>query len=176
MSQTLRTPFASLKPYDFLARGARAHIYIINSAVVLKVPIRYNNPNTTDIADYVAGVKSIEHEKAIYKVLNKRKSKHPNLLRCILTIPEGIFLERLVTTLKFQNRNREKELVRESTVIRWTTQLVSVEAYLEELGYIHGDLRPVNILLTNEDYVKLCDFGDTIRPGERLRTATLGFS
>ena len=44
-------------------------------------------------------VESLEHEKAIYEVLNERKSKHPNLLRCILTIPEGIFLERLTVSL-----------------------------------------------------------------------------
>jgi hypothetical protein len=117
MLRTLRTPFALLKPYDFLAGGAGAHVYIINTAVVLKVPISYNNPNTTNIVDYVAGVELIEHEKAIYEVLNKRKSKHPNLLCCILAIPEGIFLERLVTTLEFRNRNREKEPASESTVI-----------------------------------------------------------
>ncbi|KAL5324992.1 hypothetical protein ACEPPN_006114 [Leptodophora sp. 'Broadleaf-Isolate-01'] len=173
MSRTLRTPFASLKPYDFLAGGAAAHVYVINSAVVLKVPIRYNNPDTTDIADYAGGVESLEHEKAIYEVLNEQRFKHRNLLRCILTIPEGIFPERLATTLEFRNRNREKEPVSESTAIRWTAQLVSAEVYLEELGYIHGDLRPANILLTKEDHV---DFDATVRPGERLRTATPGFS
>ncbi|KAH6692787.1 kinase-like domain-containing protein [Leptodontidium sp. MPI-SDFR-AT-0119] len=150
--------------------------YVINSAVVLKVPIRYNNPDTTDIADHAGGIESLDHEKAIYEVLNERKFKHPNLLRCILAIPEGIFLERLATILEFRNRNREKEPVSESTAIRWTAQLVSAEAYLEELGYIHGDLRPSNILLTKEDHVKLCDFDATVRPGERLRTATPGFS
>jgi serine/threonine protein kinase len=181
MSRTLHTPFASLKPYDFFAEGAAAHVYVINTAVVLKVPIRYSNPDPIDITDYAAGLESLEHEKAIYEVLNERKFKHPNLLRCILAIPEGIFLERLATTLEFRNRNREKEPVSESTVIRWTTQLVSAETYLEELGYVHGDLRPANILLTKddptkEDHVKLCDFGATVTPGERLRTATPGFS
>ncbi|KAH7363934.1 kinase-like domain-containing protein, partial [Rhexocercosporidium sp. MPI-PUGE-AT-0058] len=172
----IRTPFASLKPYDFLAAGAAAHVYVINSAVVLKVPIRYNNPDTIDIADYTRGIESLDHEKAIYEVLNKREFKHPNLFRYILAIPEGIFLERLVTTLEFQNRNRESKPASESTAIRWTAQLVSAEAYLEELGYIHGDLRPANILLTREDHVKLCDFDATVRPSERLRTATPGFS
>ncbi|KAF4625567.1 hypothetical protein G7Y89_g12601 [Cudoniella acicularis] len=99
-----------------------------------KTPIRYNNPDATDIASYAAGVKSIEHENVIYEILNERKSKHPNLLRYILAIPEGIFLERLATTLEFRNRGREKEPASESTVIRWTKQLVSAEAYLEELG------------------------------------------
>jgi hypothetical protein len=112
------TLFASLKPYDFLAEGAAAHVYVINRAVVLKVPIRYSNPDPIDITDYAAGHESLEHEKAIYEVLNERKFKHPNLLRCILAIPEGIFLERLATTLEFRNRNREKEPVSESTVTR----------------------------------------------------------
>ena len=140
------------------------------------MPIRYNNPDATDIADYAGGIESLDHEKAIYEVLNERESKHPNLLRCIMAIPEGIFLERLLTTLEFRNRIRESQPVSESTAIRWTAQLVSAEAYLEELGYIHGDLRPANILLTKEDHVKLCDFDATVRPGERLRTATPGFS
>jgi hypothetical protein len=83
---------------------------------VLKAPIRYNNPDTTDIEDYAAGVKSSEHEKAIYKVFNERKFKHPNLLRCILAIPEGIFLERFVIMLEFRNRNRETEPASESIV------------------------------------------------------------
>jgi len=61
-------------------------------------------------------------------------------------------------------------------MIRWVRQLVNAEAYLEDLGYIHGDLRPANILLTNEGHLKLCDFDATVRPGERLRTATPGFS
>jgi len=80
MSQTLRIPFSSLNPCDFLAEGAAAHVYIINTAVVLKVPISYNNPDTTDIADHAAGVESLEHEKAVYKVFDERKFKHPNLL------------------------------------------------------------------------------------------------
>lgn len=176
MSRTLRMPFASLRPYDFLAEGAAAQVYIINKVVVLKVPIRYNNPDTTDIADHAAAVESLEHEKAIYKVLNERESKHPNILHCILAIPEGIFLERLATTLEFRNRNRDKEPVTEGTVMRWVKQLVSAEVYLEGLGYVHGDLRPANILLTDEDHVKLCDFDATVRPGERLRAATPGFS
>jgi serine/threonine protein kinase len=110
------------------------------------------------------------------KFSTSASSKHPNLLCCILSIPEGIFLERLVTTLEFRNRNREEEPVDGSTMQRWIKQLVSAEAYLEELGYVHGDLRPANILLTSTDHLKLCDFDATVRHGERLRTATPGFS
>jgi serine/threonine protein kinase len=143
---------------------------------VLKVPICYNNPDTNDITDHAAGIESLKHEKAIYDILDEQKFKHPNILCCILSIPEGIFLERLATTLEFRNRNRKNEPVNENTMMRWIKQLVSAEAYLEELGYVHGDLRPANILLTNQDHLKLCDFDASVRPGERLLTASPGFS
>jgi hypothetical protein len=72
-SRTLCIPFASLKPYDFLAEDPAAHVYGISAAVVLKVPIQYNNPNMDDITDHAAGIVSLEHENAIYEVLNERK-------------------------------------------------------------------------------------------------------
>jgi serine/threonine protein kinase len=93
------------------------------------------------------------HAKAIYQVLNKRKFKHPNLLRCILAIPEGKFLERLTITVEFRNRNREKELVSQNNVIQ-AIQFLSAETYLKELRYVHNDLQPANVLPTKEDHTK----------------------
>ncbi len=114
-TSTCLEPVGCLSPHfsacDFLAEGATAHIHIINKIVVLKGLIRYNNPDATDIANHAAGIKSFEHEKAIYKAVNERAFKHPNILQCILAIPEGIFHERLATTLEFRNRNRENEPV-----------------------------------------------------------------
>lgn len=178
MSRILRIPFASLKPYGFIAEGAAAHVYVINTAVVLKVPISYNNADITDIADHAAALESLEQEKTVYQVLNERKFKHPNLLHCILIIPEGIFLERLVTTLEFRNRNREKEPVSTDIIIRWIKEIVSAEAYLEEPGYIRGDLRLASILLTNEEHVKLCDLtlpSDLVNDSEPQHLDSLRF-
>jgi hypothetical protein len=38
-NRTLHLPFLSLNDYDFITEGATAHVYRINAAVVLKVPI-----------------------------------------------------------------------------------------------------------------------------------------
>lgn len=176
LSRTPCIPFPSLGHGDFIAEGATAQVYGINSAIVLKIPICYNNPNLDDMAEHSAGIESLQYEKEIYRVLDERRSKHPNILSCILSIPQGIFLERLATTLEFRNRQRQEKPVDECTIMRWTKQLISAEAFLEEMGYVHGDLRPANILLSYQENLKLCDFDATVRPGERLRTATPGFS
>ena len=176
MQRTLRVPFATLQPYHFLAAGSGAHVYIINDAIVFKTPLSYNNPDDEDIADRKAGIESLEREKVIYQTLKKVGPAHPNIIRCYLIVPQGIFLERLDTTLEFRNRDRDHYPVNENKIVRWTKQLIGAVAFLEQLGLIHGDLRPANILINKDDHVKLTDFGDTVTPGERLRSATPGFS
>ncbi|KAH8598503.1 kinase-like domain-containing protein [Bisporella sp. PMI_857] len=142
----------------------------------LQSPLSYNNSDNEDIANHEAGVASLEHEKAIYQFLKQIEPAHHNIIRCFLIVPQGIFLERLATTLEFRNRNREQHPVSEYTVVRWTRQLVSAVAFLEQNGLIHGNLRPANILISKEDHIKLADFGDPVKVGERLRCATPGFS
>jgi serine/threonine protein kinase len=39
------------------------------------------------------------------------------------------------------------------------TELANGIAWLESLGLTHGDLRPENVLLNNQDHLKIADFG-----------------
>lgn len=55
---------------------------------------------------------------------------------------------------------------------RWIKQLASAVAWLEQLDYFHGDMRPANILLDVAGNVMLCDFGNATRRGEELPGAT----
>lgn len=41
---------------------------------------------------------------------------------------------------------------------RWLGELCSAVVWLETLGYVHGDLRPSNILLDESSHLKLIDF------------------
>lgn len=50
------------------------------------------------------------------------------------------------------------------------TELASAAAWLESLGYAHGDIRPPSILLDGEDHLKLIDFDNTAAVGTDMRT------
>ncbi|KAG6297872.1 hypothetical protein E4U09_001194 [Claviceps aff. purpurea] len=56
-------------------------------------------------------------------------------------------------------------------IARWITQLASALSWIEGLAFVHGDLRPANILLTANDNIRLADFDVSVKIGERPQTA-----
>jgi serine/threonine protein kinase len=46
---------------------------------------------------------------------------------------------------------------------RWLMELCNADAWLESLGYVHGDIRPPNLLLDSQEHLKLADF-DYVAP------------
>lgn len=118
------------------------------------------------------GVEGIENEKRIFDLL--KSHPHPNILQAILCVPEGIFMPRLETTMAV--RLAIPCVVDNETRDRWINQLVSAAAWLEKLGYAHGDLRPENILIDRMNDIKIADFDSTVAIGSELRLATVPFS
>lgn len=114
----------------------------------------------------------IAREKEMYQILTE--NRHPNILRCILLAPQGLFLERMETTLQARIEN-EAPGSSVSTQARWIRQVTSAIAWIEKLEYAHGDLRPANILLTAEDDIRLADFDASVRIGEKLLVASEPF-
>jgi atypical protein kinase C zeta type len=53
-------------------------------------------------------------------------------------------------------------------VERWLRELCSAVVWLESPGYVHGDLRPSNLLLDGRDHLKLTDFDCAEKVGEPL--------
>ena len=51
-------------------------------------------------------------------------------------------------------------------VERWLRGLSSAVVWLEGLGYVHGDLRPINLLLDEREHLKLADLDCAERVGE----------
>ncbi|KAH7317666.1 kinase-like domain-containing protein [Rhexocercosporidium sp. MPI-PUGE-AT-0058] len=76
--------------------------------------------------------------------------------------------ESLQTRLKEQNERPITDQMQH----RWIKQFASAAAWLEQLDYFHGDMRPGNILLDGSGHVKLCDFGNTTKRGEELPATT----
>ncbi len=54
---------------------------------------------------------------------------------------------------------RASRPIRPEVVVRYGAQILDALAYLHHQSIIHRDIKPHNILVTDDDTVKLCDFG-----------------
>lgn len=174
MAPHLRVPFDSLSADNFLSRGAAGHVFQISSNIVFKCPTQFDDPLPQQIEEMEDSAKRIEAEKAVYHVLMQRR--HPNIVQCILCAPEGIFLRRMESTLQERLSSPEAAKPRPDVQERWVRQLTSAVAWLEGLGLVHGDLRPANILLDENDDIRLADFDASVKPGAELLVASEPFS
>jgi len=148
MVELYAQPLPSL---EVLASGNLGWIYIIDAQTVLKVP---------------------EVPGDAYDTLEKY-DPCPNIVQSFLRLPEGIFMPRYeggsleqrllahqVRSIPGHRGQVLKVTKNEPTVLieRWMSELSGAIAWLEALGYVHGDLAPRNLLLDKDDHLKLVDF------------------
>lgn len=173
MSARLRKPLISLSMDNFLSRGSGGQVFIVSQNIVFKGPTLFDNPAPRQADEMEESIKRIENEKSVYQVLMDHR--HPNIVDCIRCVPQGIFLNRLVSTLEHRINISHSLVILPSIQERWVHQLTSALAWIENLGYVHGDLRPANIFLdTNED-IRLGDFDATVKKNEQLFVASEPF-
>lgn len=119
----------------------------------------------------------IHNEYRIYDVLDSMPYC-PNLVRSFYRVPSANFLQYLsggTVDQRFrqhQIRDPSSDRVVEVTksepkslIWRWMAELANAIAWLESLGYVHGDIRPPNLLLDGNDHLKVVDFDNTIKTG-----------
>jgi serine/threonine protein kinase len=172
MAPTLRVPYNSLSLERFLARGAGGQVFIISKRVVFKCATDFDDPGPQQVEEIEESATRIANEKATHALLMQKP--HPNIVRCILCLPQGFFMERLPITLRARLDNLNEPLDPRIQA-RWILQLASALAWLEGLGRVHGDLRPANILLTQDDHVQLADFDASVQVGQELLAASEPF-
>lgn len=164
----LRLPFKR-KGLDVVAGGSTGFIFAVSAGIVVKIALQFDNPTyglqclTDDSRE------AMEHEKNIYKLLSTKK--HPNFVQSFLCTPDGIFLPRMKESLQTRLEQQNGRPIAEQMQHRWIKQLASATVWLEQLDYFHGDMRIGNILLDDAGHVKLCDFGNTTKRGEKLSGA-----
>ena len=67
----------------------------------------------------------------------------------------------------------KKQRLEETEACKFFQQIISGIQYLKELGIVHRDMKPENLLLDQNGQIKLVDFGlsNTYEPGQTLKTA-----
>ena len=119
----------------------------------------------------------IHNEYRIYDILDSMPYC-PNLVRSFHRIPSANFLQyfsggTLDQRLR-QHQMRDPASDRvigvnycepQSLIWRWMTELADATAWLESLGFAHGDIGPPNLLLDSNDHLKLIDFDNTTEAG-----------
>ncbi|KAI4165349.1 MAG: hypothetical protein LQ342_001217 [Letrouitia transgressa] len=147
-----------------LGWGSVGIVYRVIETVAVKRAFKDNNDG-------------VRNEYGIYDLLDRYPS-YPNIVRSIYRIPSANFLQYMSGgTLderlrKRQTRDPIRGLVTKvnhvepaALIWRWMAELTDAAAWLECLGYAHGDLRPSNLLLDSEDHLKIIDFDSTAAVG-----------
>ncbi|CCE30695.1 uncharacterized protein CPUR_04544 [Claviceps purpurea 20.1] len=98
MTAYLRKPLPSIRGDDYLDRGAEGQIFVISKRVVFKCPTKFGNPAPSQEEEMEESAEKIAHEKSTHELLMKHP--HPNIVRCILCVSEGFFMERMEATLR----------------------------------------------------------------------------
>lgn len=162
---SLESPFQSLPLHtdNYVGSDGAGHVVAISDNIVVKYSLLYDNPDPSEIEDMEGAIPKIEREKLFYQALTHHR--HPNITYCILCVPEGLFMQRQQTDLSDRLQSGP---VPYDVQERWIRQLVSAVAWLESLGYVHGDLRPDNVLLDRHENIKLADFDAAVKYGEEL--------
>ncbi|MCJ1254555.1 hypothetical protein MMC24_002370 [Lignoscripta atroalba] len=160
---------------ELLSWGEVGIVYKVTKNIVLKRPIEDDNPH-------------IRNECSVFDLLETHPPC-PNLIQSFFRLPTANFLQFIGGgTLEERLRARQTKdpstgqvLKVEATepqhlIIRWMTELSNAAAWLESLGYAHGDIRPPNILLDYKGHLKLIDFDNTTTVGTALEVGVAPYA
>jgi serum/glucocorticoid-regulated kinase 2 len=115
----------------------------------------------------------IEHTRTEKEILTQ--INHPFLVKlaCAFQTPQKLFFVMpFVKGGELFHHLQSKRRFQEHEVKFFAAQLVQALGYLHSLGFAYRDIKPENILVGEDGYIKLTDFGlsKKLAPGQRTMT------
>ncbi|KAK1485950.1 AGC/DMPK protein kinase [Colletotrichum cuscutae] len=149
----------------FISLGAVSWVYQIDDEIALKFP------RQKKLREFV-------HENSIYDKFESHHSPCPHIIQSFYRTEVANFLQflphgslhdrlqsnqtrdgdRVISVDRFEDRRLSE---------RWAAELCAANAWLETLGVVHGDLRPANMLLDQQNHLKLADFDSVASIGQK---------
>lgn len=100
-------------------------------------------------------------------ILAEPENWHPNIVLSFLHTPDYIFMERANNDLfDYVTSNSP---IGECTTYHFMHEILNAVAWLGQMGLLHGDLRPPNILVNAGGHIKLCDFDNVCLFGRYIQ-------
>jgi eukaryotic-like serine/threonine-protein kinase len=146
---------------DTLGYGARSTIYQVQDkkgqVYALKRVIRQTSHDDRFL------------EQAIREYRTARRMEHPALRRCfrlirsrqVIRVTEVYVLMELVTGQTLE-QNRPRDLIDLCYIFKEVAQGLQA---MHDAGFVHADIKPNNIMVTDQGHVKIIDFGQSCKAG-----------
>jgi serine/threonine protein kinase len=158
-----------------LGRGGMSNVYKAELPVIGKiVALKLLDPNPV-LVDLI-GMDKI-HDLFISEAVKLANLRHPNIVE-IWNFDEvdgkpfylmDYYFNNLATMIGETRRtDQPSRIIKLDKAIHYTRQILSGLACLHHAGIIHRDIKPFNILLTDHETIKICDFGLSKLRGETL--------
>ena len=135
------------KSENILGSGSTGYVVALDSTTVAKLGCWSDNQYFSDM---IAEMMSTEEK--IYQ----RLGPHPQICGYLGPVSGGFKLQRMEGTLR--ERLSKHEPLPKNLALKWSLQLAIGLAYIHSKGVLQSDFGCHNVLLDNEDNLKLCDF------------------
>ena len=161
-----------LKKIKTIGEGTFGEVILIKSQktqrefALKKIQIKKTNLKIKRILGEVNILKKLDHPNII-SFKGAFKTNDDNVLNIITEyVNQGDFEKKIETNYK------DKKYFEEKDILNWLFQVCLALQYLHENSIIHRDIKPSNIYLTENNIIKLGDFGASkdISPWHRTRT------
>ncbi|KAL8830707.1 MAG: hypothetical protein Q9170_005614 [Blastenia crenularia] len=152
---------------DCLGHGSSGIVFTVNANIAVKTACRYDIHPPEYAEEENRSILRIKEESAVFSILADRKNWHPNITLSFLYGPDYIFMERAQEDLYYHVT--EKDPIKLHEIYLFLRELVDAISWLEQLGIVHADVRPPNILLSRDGHVKLCDFDNSCFFGQYIQ-------
>ncbi|MFN8356871.1 MAG: protein kinase [Spirosomataceae bacterium] len=137
-----------------LGEGGMASVYLADNTLGKKFAVKVLRPELFG--------KEILRQRFRNEAQVMVSLEHPNIRQVIDWYEEGTFMAIVLEYLNGNDLQRiidQNGRVAEKQVVEWYNQILPAFSYTHQQGVVHRDVKPSNFFLTNQNILKVLDYG-----------------